>query len=121
MRAIASQVRGCPVPVHPVVMHGCCRDKSCTAETCMQLPPGCTCGTCMHEERCCAIFGHAPDDTYCDWFPRRYMEARCVDVCPFCGWTGLKPAALRKAHDRIADWQCPNCSMWVTSDDEPEA
>ena len=24
--------------------HGCCEDKACTAETCMQLPEGKTCG-----------------------------------------------------------------------------
>ena len=45
--------------------HGCCADKACSDKTC---------GHCVHERRCCAIFGHTPSDTYCDWFPRRFAE-----------------------------------------------
>ncbi len=54
--------------------HGCCTDKKCTTETCMQLPEGKTCGNCRHELRCVAMFGHTSTDTYCDWFPRRFVE-----------------------------------------------
>lgn len=51
---------------------GCCVDKKCTPETCMDLPSGKTCGDCYHCDRCCLIFGHKPEDTSCDWFPRRF-------------------------------------------------
>jgi hypothetical protein len=54
--------------------HGCCADKACTDATCMELPAGKTCGDCVHEHRCCLMFGHTPTDTYCDWFPRRFRE-----------------------------------------------
>lgn len=54
--------------------HGCCADKACNTNTCMELPSGKTCGHCVHERRCCAIYGHTPSDTYCDWFPRRFAE-----------------------------------------------
>ena len=54
--------------------HGCCTDKACTDATCMELPVGKTCSNCVHERRCCTIFGHVPTDTYCDWFPRRFKE-----------------------------------------------
>lgn len=52
---------------------GCCADKSCTPKTCMDLPAGTTCGNCAHIARCKAIFGHVETDTYCDWFPRRFV------------------------------------------------
>lgn len=39
----------------------------------MQLPDGKTCGDCAHVRRCVAIFGHKPEDTYCDFFPRRFL------------------------------------------------
>lgn len=54
---------------------GCCVDKACTEATCMELPAGKTCGDCAHLARCVAIFGHVPEDIYCDWFPRRYRPA----------------------------------------------
>lgn len=46
----------------------------------MQLPGGKTCGDCVHCERCCAIFGHAPTDTSCDWWPSRYREGAVGSV-----------------------------------------
>jgi hypothetical protein len=56
---------------------GCCVDRKygcgCTDETCMNLPDGKTCGDCVHLRRCVAIFGHKPEDTYCDFFPRRFQ------------------------------------------------
>lgn len=60
-------------------MQGCCVDKACNPGTCMDLPDGLTCGDCFHEERCCAIFGHVPEDTYCDWFPRRFHAKEAQD------------------------------------------
>lgn len=54
--------------------HGCCSDKACTPETCMELPPGLTCADCFSIKRCKAIFGHTETDTYCDWFPRRFYR-----------------------------------------------
>lgn len=53
--------------------HGCCADKACTPVTCMALPDNLTCGDCAHERRCCLIYGHTPADTFCDWFPRRFV------------------------------------------------
>ena len=64
-------------------MQGCCVDKKCTPGTCMDLPTGTTCGDCVHERRCCSIFGHKPSDTYCDWFPRKFVpKAVPVDSVP---------------------------------------
>lgn len=40
----------------------------------MDLPAGKTCGDCVHERRCCMIFGHKPSDTYCDWYPIVFRE-----------------------------------------------
>ncbi len=54
--------------------HGCCADKACTDATCMELPVGKKCGDCIHAKRCVAMFGHSYNDTYCDWFPRRFRE-----------------------------------------------
>lgn len=56
-------------------MNGCCVDKVCTKDTCMQLPDGLHCGDCVHISRCKAIFGHVETDTCCDWFPRRFHRA----------------------------------------------
>lgn len=53
-------------------MNGCCTDKACTADTCMDLPEGKTCGDCVHIARCKAIYGHVETDTSCDWFPRKF-------------------------------------------------
>ena len=55
-------------------IQGCCIDKTYTRKTCMNLPDGFTCGDCFHETRCCSIFGHKPSDTYCDFFPNRFMS-----------------------------------------------
>jgi len=58
-----------------MAQQGCCVDKKCTPETCMNLPEGKTCGDCVHIHRCKAMFGHVEADTYCDWYPRRFREA----------------------------------------------
>lgn len=43
-------------------------------DTEMRLPEGRTCGDCVHVKRCCAMFGHTPSDTSCDWHPIRFRE-----------------------------------------------
>ncbi len=58
--------------------HGCCADKACTDKTCMELPAGKTCGVCAHFRHCEAFYAHARSDTYCDFFPRRFVEQRAV-------------------------------------------
>lgn len=69
--------------------HGCCADKACTHETCMQLPTGKTCGDCVHLKHCSAFYAHTPVDSYCDFFPRRFVQAPPppppprVQVAPF--------------------------------------
>ena len=55
---------------------GCCIDGACNERTCMILPEGKTCGDCVHVARCRGVFGHTPTDTVCDWFPRRFREAK---------------------------------------------
>lgn len=58
---------------------GCCVDrqcgKGCTEATCMHLPAGESCGTCVHTARCVAIFGMHAEDTACSFFPRRFRRA----------------------------------------------
>ena len=51
---------------------GCCADKACTMATCMALPVDATCGDCNHFKHCAAFYAHKADDTYCDFFPRRF-------------------------------------------------
>ena len=40
----------------------------------MDLPPGKTCGDCVHCRRCMLMFGHIPEDESCDWYPVRFQE-----------------------------------------------
>lgn len=61
-------------------MNGCCADKSCTPDTCMGLPDGRTCGDCRHIERCLGFgFTGSPKRKDCDFFPRRFLEARVME------------------------------------------
>jgi hypothetical protein len=39
----------------------------------MDLPEGKTCADCAHIRRCCAMFGHIPEDEVCDWHPSRFQ------------------------------------------------
>ena len=55
--------------------HGCCADKACSEKTCMELPVGKTCGDCKHFRHCMAFYQHEASDTYCDFFPRRFVES----------------------------------------------
>ena len=68
------------MPLEPVVAQrtwqlGCCADKACTPETCMELPSGKTCGDCVHRNRC-QLFGFTDgiDTVNCSFYPRRYRE-----------------------------------------------
>lgn len=38
----------------------------------MRLPEGKTCGDCAHIVRCKMIFGVKPENTVCDFFPKRF-------------------------------------------------
>lgn len=51
---------------------GCCADKACTLATCMALPADTTCGDCANFKHCATFYAHKADDTYCDFFPRRF-------------------------------------------------
>ena len=56
----------------------------------MELPSNKTCGDCVHCKRCCAIFGHIPDDEVCDWYPSRFKaNTRLDDTAP--PNAGIKP------------------------------
>ena len=57
-----------------MMTHGCCIDNVCTPDTCMELPEGETCGDCYHITVCYTFCGHEMKDTYCDWFPRRFIK-----------------------------------------------
>lgn len=41
----------------------------------MRLPAGKTCGDCVHQRHCVAMFGHAETDTVCDFYPSRFRPA----------------------------------------------
>lgn len=60
--------------------HGCCTDKKCTPDTCMELPEGKTCFDCSNYKRCHMLCGHQATDTYCDWFPRRFVQKHWVHI-----------------------------------------
>ena len=51
---------------------GCCMDKACNENTCMNLPENKTCGDCVNIKICKAVYGHTENDTYCDFFPRKF-------------------------------------------------
>jgi hypothetical protein len=65
-------------PAPPSWKPGCCVDRSCNPDTCMRLPPGCTCGDCLSLERCKALFGCQSGNTTCDRFPRQFVHVRRV-------------------------------------------
>lgn len=55
------------------MLDGCCRDKKCTPADCMALPVGNTCGECGHFQRCKWLLSRSPEETGCDWWPRRFQ------------------------------------------------
>lgn len=62
-----------------LIMMGCCRDKKsgcggCDESTCMRLPEGETCSSCIRFEHCAAIGCAKPANKTCDWFPRRFEK-----------------------------------------------
>jgi hypothetical protein len=42
----------------------------------MNLPEGKTCADCVHCYRCCAMFGHIPEDEVCDWHPSLFHQKK---------------------------------------------
>lgn len=58
--------------------YGCCTDKECNEKTCMNLPDGKTCGDCIKYEKCRNFTGHKETDTYCDFFPRIFLDKNSV-------------------------------------------
>ena len=67
-------------------MNGCCVDrkygKGCTEQTCMDLPKGTTCGSCVHFSRCSRLISAKAERTTCDWFPRRYLPVVTTEGVP---------------------------------------
>lgn len=61
-------------------LHGCCVDKACTEDTCMRLPDGESCNTCVHRDRCVSMFGASPDNAWCQFFPRRFRKRVSLEV-----------------------------------------
>lgn len=61
--------------------HGCCIDKLCGSSTCMELPTGQTCSTCLIFNRCKVFLGLTGKETSCDWFPRRFVQAPVGGKC----------------------------------------
>jgi hypothetical protein len=53
--------------------NGCCVDGVCKESTCMTLPSGKTCGDCQHVAHCVAMYRIKPDNTSCDFYPRRFL------------------------------------------------
>lgn len=59
-------------------MNGCCVDKlagsgkPCTEATCMELPAGKTCGDCATLNHCVAFYAVKSENSWCDFFPRRF-------------------------------------------------
>lgn len=49
-------------------------------ESSMQLPPGKTCGDCVHIRRCKTLFGCKDSNVICDFAPSRFKAA--YQHCP---------------------------------------
>lgn len=56
-----------------------CDCGDCTPKTCMTLPAGKTCSDCALLNKCKAYFGCKPENTKCDFFPRRFIELSPFD------------------------------------------
>jgi hypothetical protein len=50
----------------------------------MNLPAGKTCADCVHCRRCCAMFGHIPQDQVCDWYPSKFQPVAPAAQVPPC-------------------------------------
>jgi hypothetical protein len=86
------------VDSRPYSSNGCCADRKdrdellasgkcagrylpcCDASTCMKLDEGKSCADCKHERTCREMFGGDPKNTNCQWFPRRFLQARNLPV-----------------------------------------
>jgi hypothetical protein len=87
-----------PEEARPYSTNGCCADRKsrdyclsvgrdvrhyndiCTETTCMELPTGETCGSCVHVRRCTTMFGADPSDTSCGFYPRRFRKSPAVEA-----------------------------------------
>jgi len=54
--------------------HGCCVDKACDRDTCMNLPIEKTCSDCAYFTHCERMYATKPYNAWCDFFPRRFKE-----------------------------------------------
>jgi hypothetical protein len=102
------------------MQHGCCTDKTCTPQTCMELPEGVRCRQCLLKVQCVDLLGDSYDEnhTYCDWFPRRFIPSgaalRDVRVMIECGEETCNPCLLRdKRRIGVAPHQ-PYCLLFQT-------
>lgn len=86
-------------------MNGCCVDRKefeahgsgprgCDPSTCMQLPEGESCNTCAHTHRCCTVFGAKPNDTSCQFFPRRFVNPAEVRAAMVRTSMAAKPTSI---------------------------
>ena len=55
-------------------MPGCCTDKSCNPDGCMNLPEGETCGKCVFVRHCARMYDVKDEYTQCDFYPRRFIS-----------------------------------------------
>ena len=46
--------------------------RGCNEQTCMKLPEGASCGSCVSRETCVQLFGAKPENTSCEFFPRKF-------------------------------------------------
>lgn len=49
--------------------------KNCNRQ-CMDLPEGKHCSDCIHVNRCVAMFGVKPENSYCGFEPIRFSECK---------------------------------------------
>ena len=61
------------------VRHGCCIDKACKPDTCMELPAGVRCDDCGRFSGCLRFGVTKTGHTHCDWFPRQFVAKPCAD------------------------------------------
>ena len=59
--------------------HGCCIDKACKPDTCMELPADVRCDDCRRFSGCLRFGVTKTGQTNCDWFPRKFIAKPCPD------------------------------------------
>jgi hypothetical protein len=96
------------------MIRGCCVDKECNSETCMDLPDGKTCDSCERFGACLMLGITWTRRRSCDWFPRKYrakgeVPATAVGSCKACGG----PRADGDA------WRCSGCPHKANGEVKP--